>query len=95
MELKTMLHVVRKSLEMLLICFILLGLGVLLRGVNAAVLSVFIPVEQRMATLFHDLAGITLPHNYFGNHLDSTRKTIHREMEMKNFQRAAEVLSEV
>ena len=63
--------------------FYLLGLGVLLRGVNAGVLSAFITVEQRMSPLFHDLIGITLPHNYFDNHIDSSRKTIHREMEVK------------
>ena len=48
-----------------------------------------------MAPLSHDLAGIVLPHDHFGNHLDSSGKTIDQEMEEKNFQKAAEIVSEV
>ena len=62
---------------------------------NAAGLSAFNPVERRMAPLFRDLPGIVLPYDHFGNQLDSSGKTIDREMEEKNFQKAAEVLSEV
>ena len=40
-----------------------LNLDALLRGVNAAGLSAFNPVERRMAPLSHDLAGIILPHD--------------------------------
>ena len=48
-----------------------------------------------MAPLSHDLAGIVLPHDYFGSHLDSSGKTIDQDLEVKSFQKAAEVLSEV
>ena len=47
-----------------------LNVHVLLHGVNAAGLSAFNPVEQRMAPLSHELAGFVLPHNVYGNHLD-------------------------
>ena len=75
--------------------FKFLNLDVLISGVNAAGLSAFNPVERRMAPLSHDLAGIILPHDTFGNHLDSSGKTLDLELEKKNFQAAAEVLSEV
>ena len=45
--------------------------------------------------LLHDLAGTVLPHDKIGSHLDSSGKTIHRELQVKNFQKATEVLYEV
>ena len=50
-------------------------LDALVHGVNAAGLSAFNPVERRMAPLSHDLAGIILPHDHYGNHLNSDRTT--------------------
>ena len=63
--------------------------------VNAAGLSAFNPVERRMSPLSHDLCGIILPHDSFGTHLNGSGKTIDVQLEKKNFQAAAEVLSEV
>ena len=60
-------------------------LDVLLHGVNAAGLSVFNPVERRMAPLSHDFAGIILPHDSYGNLLDESGKTIDVELEKKFF----------
>ena len=71
------------------------NLDVLLHGVNASGLSAFNPVERRMAPLSHDLAGLVLPHDSFGNHLDSSGKTIDNELEQQNFFNAVEVLSNV
>ena len=65
--------------------FKMLNLDALIHGVNAAGLSAFNPVERRKAPLSHDLAGIILPHDSFGNHLDSSGKTIN----------AAEILSDI
>ena len=48
-----------------------------------------------MGPLSHDLAGIVLPHDYFGNHLDSSGKTINQELKVENIQKAADVLSQV
>ena len=48
-----------------------------------------------MSPLSHDLAGLILPHDMFGTHLDASGKTIDQELEEKNFFAAAEVLSNV
>ena len=71
------------------------NLDVLIHGVNASGLSAFNPVERRMAPLSHDLAGLVLPHDSFGNHLDASGRTIHHDLEKQNFFKAAEILSDV
>ena len=48
-----------------------------------------------MAALSHDLAGVTLPHDSYRNHLDESGKTLDAKLEKKNFFKAAEVLSEI
>lgn len=48
-----------------------------------------------MSPLSKELTGIVLPHDHFGNHLDNERNTIDEDLEIKNFRRAGEVLSEV
>ena len=48
-----------------------------------------------MVLLSHDLAGIVLLYDYFGNHLDSSGKKIDGEMAEKNVQKIAEVLYKV
>ena len=48
-----------------------------------------------MAPLSRDLAGIILPHDYYGSHLDSSGKTIDEELEKRNFFRAAKTLADV
>ena len=72
-----------------------LNLDAIIHGVNAAGLSAFNPVERRMAPLSHDLSGVVLPHDKFGNHLDANGNTIDLELEMKNFYAAADVLAEI
>ena len=62
---------------------------------NAPGRSAFNRVERRMAPLSHDLAGVVLPHNSFGSHLNSQNETIDAELEMKNFAKAGEVLAEI
>lgn len=71
------------------------NLNVLIHGINASGSSVFNPVERRMAPLSHDLAGLVLQHDSFGNHLDASGKTIDDELEKQNFFKVAEVLSDV
>ena len=46
----------------------------LIHDVNAAGLSAFNPVERRMTPLSHDLAGLILPHDHYGTHLNSSGK---------------------
>ena len=43
-----------------------------------------------MAPLSHDLAGIILPHDTFGDHLDGSGNTIDQELEEKNFLRTTQ-----
>ena len=51
-------------------------------------------VEKRMAQLGKALAGLMLPYDTFGSHLDPQRRTIDVDLE-KNFKRAGEILVEV
>ena len=39
--------------------------------------------------------GLILPHDSFGTHLDSQRRTIDEELEERNFAKAGEILGEV
>lgn len=48
-----------------------------------------------MAALSHDLSGVVLPHDTFGNHLDASGNTIDLELEKKNFYAAGNVLAEI
>ena len=66
-----------------------------LHGVNAAGLSSFNPVERRISPLSHDIAGVVLPHENFGSHLDSHGNTIDVELEKKNFFLASQVLADI
>ena len=48
--------------------------------------------------MFHlskELTGVVLPHDTYGFHLDSGGKTIDVELEMRNFEAAGEVLSDI
>ena len=65
--------------------FKMLNLDALIHGVNGAGLSAFNPAERRMAPLSLDLAGIILAHDSFGNHLDSSGKTINEDLEKGTF----------
>ena len=53
------------------------------------------PVEKRMAPLSKDTAGIILPFDTFGNHLDASNKTFDLELEIKNFETAGKILAEI
>ena len=58
-------------------------------------LSAFNPVERGMAPLSHDIAGLILPHDSFGSHMDANGKTIDEDLEKRNFCKAAGILLEV
>ncbi|CAF4172871.1 unnamed protein product, partial [Rotaria sp. Silwood2] len=57
--------------------------------------SAFNMVERRMAPLSNQLAGLILPHDYFGTHLDDNGNTLDEQLEIRNFKRAGECLAEV
>ncbi|XP_025996071.2 uncharacterized protein LOC113005141 [Solenopsis invicta] len=48
-----------------------------------------------MAPLTHELAGLILPHDKFGTHLNVQGKTVDKELELKNFEYAGRALAEV
>ena len=48
-----------------------------------------------MAILSHDNAGVLLRHDSFGNHLESSGKTIDYEQEIRKFFKVAQELAEV
>ncbi|CAG8797926.1 34009_t:CDS:2, partial [Racocetra persica] len=50
-------------------------------------------VERRIAPLSHDLAGVILPHDTFGTHLDTQLRTNDEELEKCNFKAAGDVLT--
>ncbi|CAF3242012.1 unnamed protein product [Rotaria sp. Silwood2] len=51
-------------------------------------------VERRMAPLSHDLAGLILPHDYFGSHLTESGVTTNVDLEKLNFRKAGQILAE-
>ncbi|CAF1588411.1 unnamed protein product [Adineta ricciae] len=51
-------------------------------------------VERRMAPLSHDLAGLILPHDHFGSHLNESGTTINVDLEKLNFRKAGQILAE-
>ena len=61
-----------KALTAAISFFKKLDLDVLLHGTNASGLSAFNPVERRMTSLCHDIAGVLLRHDSFGNYQNSS-----------------------
>ncbi|CAF5087070.1 unnamed protein product [Rotaria sp. Silwood1] len=51
-------------------------------------------VEGRMAPLSHDLAGLILPYDYFGSHLNDSGVTVNVDLEKLNFRKAGQILAE-
>ena len=70
-------------------------------GEEEFILNIFRPgqsayniVERRMAPLSHDLAGLILPHDHFGSHLNDSGVTINLDLEKLNFRKAGQLLAE-
>ena len=62
---------------------------------NAPGFSAYNRVERRMAPLSKDTAGIVLPFDKFGSHLDKSNKTVDTELELKNFEAAGKILASI
>ena len=62
---------------------------------NAPGFSAYNKVERRMAPLSKEVAGIVLPFDTFGTHLNTSNKTIDEELEKKNFEAAGKILASV
>ena len=41
------------------------------------------------------MAGVVLPHDHFGSHLDSALQTVDTNLEKRNFEHAGKVLADV
>lgn len=72
--------------------FINFDLDFLVVVTNAPSRSAFNPVERRMAPLSKRMAGLVLPHNFHGEHLDKNHKTIDEDLERRNLFYAADLL---
>ena len=72
-----------------------LDLDALIIFTNAPGRSAYNRVERQMAHLSRELAGVLLPHEFFGSHLDAKGKTIDPELELRNFAHAGETLAHV
>lgn len=70
-------------------------LDALIIATNAPGRSAFNRVERRMAPLSRELAGLILPHEHYGSHLDADGRTVDEELEKANFAFAGRTLSEV
>ncbi|GBP30809.1 hypothetical protein EVAR_82551_1 [Eumeta japonica] len=71
------------------------NLDALFIATNAPGRSAYNRVERRMAPLSKRLAGVILPHEHFGSHLDDKGMTTDDDLEKRNFQHAGETLAEV
>ena len=71
------------------------NLDALLILTHALGLSAYNQVERRMTSLSKALSGIFLPHETFGTHLDSSRKTTGTNLEKRDLKAAGEILAKV
>ena len=53
------------------------------------------PVQRRICSSVKGTAGIILPIDTFGSHLDAATKTIDINLEIKNFETAGKILPEI
>lgn len=75
--------------------FVHLQLDALFISTQAPGRSAYNPVERRMAPLSRFLAGLILPHDAFGTHLNSRGQTVDETLEMENFRKAGQTLADV
>ena len=52
-------------------------------------------VERRIASLSRALAGVVIPHDSYGSHLNPRGKTVDAELEKKNFIVAENILCQI
>ena len=71
------------------------NLDAILEVTNAPGLSAYNRVERKMHPLSLAMAGVILPHDTFGTHLDGQGRTVDIDLEKQNFEAAGQVLAEV
>ena len=52
-------------------------------------------MSRRRAPLSHDVAGVILPHDTFGTHLDEKGDAMDKDLEIENFAHAGKILSDI
>uniref|UniRef100_U9UIM9 Uncharacterized protein n=1 Tax=Rhizophagus irregularis (strain DAOM 181602 / DAOM 197198 / MUCL 43194) TaxID=747089 RepID=U9UIM9_RHIID len=87
--------VLKTSGEIRPIWVLLFDLDYLTVRTHALEQSKYNPVERGMATLSGKLAGITLPIDHFGSHLNTQGKVIVPELALRNFRYAGETLCDI
>ena len=85
----------RKVIDVAIRNFLKYKLDALFLATNAPRRSAFNRVERRMAPLSRELAGLVLPHDHYGSHLNDKLQTADVELEKKNFRYAGKTLAEV
>lgn len=85
----------KKVISMAIHHFVQYNLDAIFIATNAPGRSAFNRVERRMAPLSRELAGLILPHDYYGSHLDQQLRTKDAELEERNFKFAGETLADV
>ncbi|KAL5502403.1 hypothetical protein EMCRGX_G009173 [Ephydatia muelleri] len=80
-----------KTISVAIHNFKIMNLDALFVCTNAPKRSAFYRVERRMAPLSRELAGLILPHDHYGTHLDEQGRTIDAELAKSNFSRAAQI----
>lgn len=84
-----------KVIKVALHHFLKNNLDAFLVATNSPKRSCFNRVERRMAPLSRELAGVILPYDHFGTHLNAACETVEEELEKKNFKFAGESLSKI
>lgn len=69
------------------------SLDALYDATNASGKSAFNCVERKLAPLSKELAGLIIPHDLFGSHLDSQLRTTDEELKRQNSKFAGETLA--
>ena len=76
-------------------CFRKHDLDVQMTAAYAPGRSAYNAIERRMAPLSRELAGLILPHDKYGSHLDDSGHTTDTDLEKLNFKHAGQALAEV
>lgn len=85
----------KKTLYCAIDYFCSFDLDALFIATNAPGRSAFNRAERRMAPLSKELAGVVLPHDNFGTHLNEKGETIDDDLELRNFEYAGRILAEI
>ena len=84
-----------KTIDVYIQHFKAYDLDALFVSTHAPGMSAYNYVERRMVPLSKELAGLLLPHEPCGTHLDSRQRTVDVALEKRNFNAAGTILAEI